>query len=86
MIGMSTGYELGGRTLQKQRTREAMVAAARDLVARGLTPTVEEAAEEASISRATAYRYFPNQRSLLVAAHPEIEPDPLLPADAPDDP
>jgi AcrR family transcriptional regulator len=83
---MSTGYERGGRTHQKQRTREAMIGAARDLVAQGLTPTVEQAAEAARISRATAYRYFPNQRSLLVAAHPEIEIPSLLPADAPDDP
>ncbi len=83
---MSTGYEHGGRTYQKQRTRDAMVAAARDLVLQGLTPTVEQAADAARVSRATAYRYFPNQRSLLVAAHPEIETQSLLPADAPDDP
>src|SRR4030095_14858046 len=34
----------------------------------------------------TAYRYFPNQRSLLLAANPDISPDTLLPEDAPDDP
>ena len=39
--------------------------------AEGLTPTVEAAAEAASISRTTAYRYFPSQRALLAAAHPE---------------
>ena len=46
---------------------------------------MEDAAAAASISRTTAYRYFPNQRSLLVAAHPEIEAPSLLddgPADA----
>ena len=43
------------------------------------------AAEAASISRTTAYRYFPNQRALLVAAHPETCTASLLPDDAPDD-
>jgi hypothetical protein len=78
-------YELNGRTAQKQRTRDALIAAAREIVAEGLTPTVEAAAETASISRTTAYRYFPNQRALLGAAHPETAADSMLPHDAPDD-
>jgi AcrR family transcriptional regulator len=82
---MSTAYELAGRTQQKQRTRNALVDAARNLVARGLSPTVEDAAAAASISRTTAYRYFPNQRVLLAAAHPETSAESLLPPDAPDD-
>lgn len=64
-------YESGGRSNQKQRTREALVTAAKSQVSEGRTPTVEEAAAAAGISRTTAYRYFPNQRSLLAAAHPE---------------
>jgi AcrR family transcriptional regulator len=56
------------------------------LLARGITPTVEQAAQEASVSRTTAYRYFPSQRDLLVAAHPEIAASSLLPADASADP
>lgn len=48
-------------------------------------PTVEQAADVAGVSRATAYRYFPNQRDMLVAAHPEIEARSLLGADPPDD-
>jgi AcrR family transcriptional regulator len=83
---MSISYERTGRTRQKARTRAALVDAARDLLARGRTPNVEEAAEAAGISRATAYRYFPNQRALLVAAHPEIEAMALLGEDAPADP
>ncbi|HEV7787345.1 MAG TPA: TetR family transcriptional regulator [Thermoanaerobaculia bacterium] len=83
---MSIPYEAIGRTGQKQRTRTALIAAARELVAQGRTPTVEEAAAAASISRTTAYRYFPNQRAMLVAAHPETEASSLLPEDAPDDP
>jgi len=82
---MSIPYELNGRTRQKHRTRTALVAAARELVAEGETPTVDEAAARASISRTTAYRYFPNQRALLVAAHPEIEVRSLLPDTAPSD-
>lgn len=84
-MSMSIPYELNGRIDQKRRTRDALIDAARDLVAKGETPTVEAAAEAASISRTTAYRYFPNQRALLVAAHPETGAASLLPADAPDD-
>lgn len=83
---MSTSYEDSGRTGQKKRTRQALVAAARELVARGLVPTIEDAAAGAEISRTTAYRYFPNQRSLLAAAHPETAARSLLPADASSDP
>jgi AcrR family transcriptional regulator len=84
-MSMSIPYELNGRIDQKRRTRDALIAAARELVARGETPTVEAAAEAASISRTTAYRYFPNQRALLVAAHPETGAASLLPDNAPDD-
>ena len=83
---MSTPYEATGRTEQKRRTRDALVAAARDLVVSGLTPTVEQAAAAAAVSRPTAYRYFPNQRALLAAAHPETAAETLLPPDAPEDP
>jgi AcrR family transcriptional regulator len=82
---MSMGYELDGRVRQKQRTRAALVAAARELVAESGTATVEQAAEHAGISRTTAYRYFPSQAALLVAAHPEITTTSLLPANPPAD-
>src|SRR5690349_22234439 len=80
---MAVPYEKTGRTAQKFRTREALVAATRALLGEGQTPNVEDAAERAGISRTTAYRYFPNQRSLLLAAQPTISPDSLLPPDAP---
>jgi AcrR family transcriptional regulator len=84
---MSTAYEQSGRTQQKARTRNELVAAARALVARGgAAPTVEEAAAEASISRTTAYRYFPSQKALLAAAHPEVDIRSLVPPGAGDDP
>lgn len=51
-----------------------------------MTPTVEQAADQAAISRTTAYRYFPNRRALLSAVHPEIDASSLLDADAPTDP
>ena len=83
MMAVSTAYEASGRIRQKERTRAALVTAARRLVAEGRTPTVEEAAGAAGVSRPTAYRYFPNQRSLLAAAHPETATTSLLPATPP---
>jgi AcrR family transcriptional regulator len=83
---MSTAYELHGRTAQKQRTRDALLSAARQLITDGETPTVEATADSASVSRTTAYRYFPNQRALLAAAFPETEMTSLLPSEAPGDP
>jgi AcrR family transcriptional regulator len=47
---------------------------------------VEDAAAAAGISSATAYRYFPNQRALVAAAHPETEVQSLLGPGAPADP
>ena len=76
----------GGRTNQKRRTRDALIAAARELVARGGSPTVEDAAAAASISRTTAYRYFRTQAELLAAAHPELNATSLMPKNAPQDP
>ena len=84
-MSMSIPYEATGRTAQKARTRKALVDAARALIARGVMPTVEDAAAEAVISRTTAYRYFPNQRDLLVAAYPENDLQSLLGANPPDD-
>ncbi len=85
-MSISVPYERGGRTRQKARTRAALVEAARKLLAAGVSPTVEEAADAAAVSRTTAYRYFPNQRALLVATMPEIAASSLLPDPAPEDP
>ncbi len=51
---------------QRQRTRTALVQAAMQAVHRGETPTVEDAAQAAGVSRATAYRYFASQQALLL--------------------
>ena len=85
-MGMSIPYELTGRSAQKARTRDALIAATRELLAEGVTPTVEQSAAAAAISRTTAYRYFSNQRSLLLATHPEIEASSLLGDNPPEDP
>jgi AcrR family transcriptional regulator len=86
MKAMSTIDLETGRTQQKRRTREALVVAARELIGAGEEATVERVAEWAQISRTTAYRYFPNRRLLMAAAHPETTAASLLPPDAPLDP
>jgi AcrR family transcriptional regulator len=58
----------GERVQQKERTRAALVEAARGLLRAGAPPTVAEAAERARVSRATAYRYFPTPDALLIEA------------------
>jgi AcrR family transcriptional regulator len=83
---MSIPYEATGRTHQKARTRAALVAATRELLSEGITPTVEQSADRAQISRTTAYRYFANQRALLIGSYPELEATSMLDVDAPGDP
>lgn len=85
-MGMSIPYELTGRTNQKARTRSALLDATRELLAEGVSPTVEQAADRGGISRTTAYRYFTNQRALLTAVFPETDLRSLLDGDAPADP
>ncbi|MEV6823981.1 TetR/AcrR family transcriptional regulator [Amycolatopsis sp. NPDC051102] len=55
----------GGRVNQKRRTRNAILAAATDLVRSGGPVTMPEVARAAAVSEATAYRYFPDLASLL---------------------
>ena len=83
---ISIPYELTGRRLQKARTRRALVDAARELLVEGVTPSVEQAADQAGISRTTAYRYFRTQRALVVATFPQLTQGSLLPDPAPEDP
>lgn len=85
----STKRDTGERLGQKLRTRAALLRAARDLVDRGQTPTVADVADAATVSRATAYRYFTSQEELL-AEVPLDEAAPtvasLFSEDAPTDP
>jgi AcrR family transcriptional regulator len=86
MMVISVPYESTGRTKQKARTRGALIQAGRELLSSGVTPTVEQAADAAGVSRTTAYRYFSNQRELIVATFPEIAAASLLPDKPPEDP
>lgn len=63
---MSSFSEEDPRANQKARTRAAIVEAAQKLHRQGITPTVAQAAEQARVSRATAYRYFPTQEALII--------------------
>jgi AcrR family transcriptional regulator len=61
-----------GRPNQRQRTRKDLLQAAARLMKQGLAPTLEEVAEEALVSRATAYRYFPGVEPLLLEASLDV--------------
>jgi AcrR family transcriptional regulator len=60
------------RENQKRRTRNAILAAAAELVRAGRQPTVAEVADAAEVSRATAYGYFRTQQELLLEVALEI--------------
>lgn len=51
----------------RARMRKMLLAKAMQMMAEGITPSVAELAEAAEVSRATAYRYFPTQGSLVAA-------------------
>jgi AcrR family transcriptional regulator len=73
-----------GRPNQRRRTRKELLQAAARLLKGGRTPTLEEVAEEALVSRATAYRYFPNVEALIVEAPLDVampEPDAVFASD-----
>jgi AcrR family transcriptional regulator len=67
-----------GLTNQRRRTRKDLLEAAARLLREGATnPAMEEVAEAALVSRATAYRYFPSVEALLTEASIDTEvPDP----------
>ena len=65
------------RPNQKARTRKDLLKAAARLMSQGRKPGLEEIAAEALVSRATAYRYFPDVEALLREAALDIAvPDP----------
>jgi AcrR family transcriptional regulator len=78
-----------GRPNQRTRTRKDLLQAASRLMKQGRRPTLEEVAEEALVSRATAYRYFPSLDALLIEAPLEgavPDPDHLFQDASSDDP
>lgn len=79
----------GGRSNQRRRTRKDLLSAATKLMKEGRTPTMDDVAEAAMVSRATAYRYFPSIEALLVEAPLDgqtPEPEALFHGDASVDP
>ncbi len=82
-------HETTPRENQRRRTRKDLLQAAARLMKDGHTPTLDEVAEAALVSRATAYRYFPNIEALLVEAPLEVampDADALFRASSSDDP
>jgi AcrR family transcriptional regulator len=77
------------RPNQRRRTRNDLLEAASRLMKLGRTPNLEEVAEEALVSRATAYRYFPSIEALLLEASIHLEmpgPETLFLPGGSDDP
>lgn len=61
-----------GRWQQRRRTRKDLLLAASRLMKQGKKPALEDVADEALVSRATAYRYFPSVDALLAEASVDI--------------
>ena len=80
---------MSSRVNQKERTRQAIVAATRELIRAGGEVTMPAVAKSALVSEATAYRYFPDLASLLREALTGVWPSPetaLAPVAGSDDP
>jgi len=65
--------EAGGRANQLRRTRKDLLQAAARLAREGRSPTLDEVAEAAMVSRATVYRHFSDVNALLVEAALDID-------------
>ena len=65
---MTAGPTRSPRPSARERTRRLLNEAARELLRTGGPLTVQAAADRAGVSRATAYRYFPNHDAVLVHA------------------
>lgn len=67
-VGRSGQPIRADRPAQKRRTRKAIVDATMELLARGQTPSVNDVAAAAEVSRRTVYLYFPKFEQLLIDA------------------
>jgi len=67
------GAEPSRRANQQRRTRKDLLRAAVRLMREGRRPMLEEVAEAALVSRATAYRYFSGIEALLLEASLDVE-------------
>jgi AcrR family transcriptional regulator len=73
---------------QELRTRKDLLLAAGRLIREGRKPTMDEVAQEALVSRATAYRHFPSVDALLVEVPVDaamIDPEEMFAGDASED-
>jgi AcrR family transcriptional regulator len=68
----------GGRVNQKRRTMQALMDAAVELASTGQVPTFQQVAQKASVSRATAYRYFSSIEALTHQGYFDRAVAPLL--------
>ncbi len=75
-IEVMTTQAQAGRANQKQRTRTAIVEAARSLITGSADVTMPAVARAALVSEATAYRYFPDLVSQLREAVDDTWPSP----------
>ena len=71
------------RPSPRDRTRTLLLAAARELLRTGQPLTVQAVADQAQVSRATAYRYFTSNDSVAVHATLPVLNDPLHDSDWP---
>lgn len=84
-----TDNAVSGRANQRRRTRKDLLQAAARLMREGRKPNLDEIAEAAMVSRATAYRYFPGVEALLLEASVDVatpEAEALFRDGPPDDP
>ncbi len=67
---MARPYRLGKREAEAGATRDAILAAARRLVASGTSPSMEEIARGAGVSRVTVYNRVGSRQAVLAALAP----------------
>src|SRR5579872_475866 len=67
---MPRTYRLGRRAAEVGATSNAILASARRLVASGVSPSMEEIARGAGVSRITVYNRFGSRRAVLAALAP----------------
>src|SRR5215472_6747659 len=64
-------------TTPRERTRRLLLDAAREVLRSGRPLTVQSVADQAGVSRATAYRYFSSNDSVAVQATMPLHDDPF---------
>ena len=85
-LGRPSEPAVSERVRQKERTRAALIAAARRLILDGSAITMLGTATAAGVSEATAYRHFPDLPALLREAFVGLWPDPPAELTSPGNP